>query len=453
MTDQVTAAGFPDLGEAPIRSALASAPLFQERRSPLLGLFQGTTWSAFGYLFTTMLLAPVGFAYAITAISLGLPIAVFIVGLVVSAALILGARGIGAAYRLLANGILRTSIPAPMPPRRRAGITGFVKMGLTDAAGWRALAHSVISFVTALISLVLTATLLSIGLGATTYGLWRPFLPAQEATDGTWHSGAQFGDAYFLDTPGRIALSTIVGLVFLVLIWPAVNNGLARLQAILAASLLGPTASSIARARLEAQRDQAASVTTDRMRSIERDLHDVTQAQLVAIAMKLGDARERLDSGETPASVAASIAAAHDTSKDALADLRSLVRGIHPAALDAGLGTALQTLASRSALPVSLDLRIEDDLTATVESVAYFCAAELLNNVAKHSGADHAELVVRTADQRLLLTVRDGGRGGARGLTSVRGRAGSIGGNVTIESPEGGPTVVTVDLPRILTSA
>lgn len=179
-------------------------------------------------------------------------------------------------------------------------------------------------------------------------------------------------------------------------------------------------------------------------------LHDVTQAQLVAIAMKLGDVRDRLESGESADSIAASIAAAHDTSKDALTDLRSLVRGIHPAALDAGLHTALQTLASRSALPVALDAQIRDEVTDAVETVAYYYAAELLNNVAKHSGADRAELAVRTEGEFLILAVRDEGRGGARGLASVRERAGSVGGNVTIDSPEGGPTIITVTLPRNL---
>ncbi len=436
--------------QAPVRSTLASAPLFTMRRAPFLALFRGTTWHAFGYLCSTMLLAPFGFAYVVATISIGVPISFFVVGLVVPAAMILGARGLGAAYRSLANSILDTSIPSPMKPRRRPGFIGFIKTGISDGAGWRALAHSFASFITSLVSFVLTTTFLLVGLGATTYAIWRPFLPAQQAPDGTWHRGSQLWTGYFIDTPARIGAFAAVGLVFLILIWPALNNGLARLQALLAASLLGPTASSMARAQLETQRDQTAAATSNRMRSIERDLHDVTQAQLVAIAMKLGDVRDRLESGESADSIAASIAAAHDTSKDALTDLRSLVRGIHPAALDAGLHTALQTLASRSALPVALDTQIRDEVTDTVETVAYYCAAELLNNVAKHSGADRAELAVRTEGEFLILAVRDEGRGGARGLASVRERAGSVGGNVTIDSPEGGPTIITVTLPRNL---
>lgn len=433
-----------------VSSALATAPIFSETRSPVTSLFRADTWRAFGYLCTTMVLAPIGFVYAVTTISVGVPLAILVVGLVVFAALILGARGVGAAYRTVANSLLGTSIPAPLPPRRREGFVGFIKMGITDIAGWRAMAHSFASFVTSIFAFVVTVTLLSIGLGGTTYPIWRGFLPEQQSSDGTWHRGANFGVDYFLDTPTRITITVIVSTLILLFVWPAANNGLAKLQAYLAGSLLGPTEASLTQARLEAQRDQTAAATTDKMRLIERDLHDVTQPQLVAIAMKLGDVRDRLESGESADAILASIASAHDTSKDALTDLRALVRGIHPAALDAGLGTALHTLASRSALPVTLNLALTREVAAPVETVAYYCAAELLNNAAKHSGAPTVALTVHTNEQHLILVAQDQGHGGAHGLASVRERAGSVGGSVTIDSPAGGPTIITVTLPRML---
>lgn len=435
-----------------VNSALATASIFSEAGSPLTNLFRADTWRAFGYHCAMLVLALVGFVYVVTAVSVGASLGILVVGLVVFAALILGARGIGAAYRAVTNGLLGTSIPAPLPPRRREGVVGFTKMGLTDTASWRAMAHSLASFITSLLSFIVTTTLLMIGLGGTTYAVWRPFLPQQEASDGSLHRGTELWTDFYIDTPPRMLLFAAFGLLTLIFAWPAANNGLARLQAYLAASLLGPTEASLTQARLESQRDQTAAATTDKMRSIERDLHDVTQAQLVAIAMKLGDVRDRLESGESADAILTSIAAAHDTSKDALTDLRALVRGIHPAALDAGLGTALQTLASRSALPVALSLAVTHEVAAPVETVAYYCAAELLNNAAKHSGAPTVALTVSTDDDHLILTAQDQGRGGAHGLASVRERAGSVGGSVTIDSPAGGPTVVIVTLPRTLAS-
>ncbi|MFT0847659.1 sensor domain-containing protein [Actinomycetaceae bacterium L2_0104] len=432
---------------------LESSPVFNREGRVRLAFFDAATWRAFLYLLLCLPLGIVGFAYGIVAVSLGAALAILIVGLVAGAGLVLGARFLAETNRIMTNNMLGTSIPGPAAPRRWAGVSEFVKFGLTDQAGWRAIAFFLLDFVVSLFASLISLIFWLLGLGMTTYGAWFHFLPRQQARDGSWHRGAQLWEDFFIDTPVRILLYAVVGILVFVFVWPALNNALAKIQALLAASLLGPTAASLTQERLESQRDRTAATSTDRMRSIERDLHDLTQAQLVAIAMQIGDVKDRLKSGESPDAIANSLDSVHSTSKEALADLRGLVRGIHPAALDAGLDTALQTLASRCAVPVSLSLAIDDDVAAPVEAIAYYCVAELLSNVTKHSRATGALVAMRTVGDRLLVQVRDNGIGGADRLVSVRERAGSVGGQVSIESPVGGPTLISIDLPRRLTAA
>jgi signal transduction histidine kinase len=211
--------------------------------------------------------------------------------------------------------------------------------------------------------------------------------------------------------------------------------------------LLGPTDAQ----RLRASRAAAVDDSAIRLRRIERDLHDGAQAQLAALAMKLGMAKEELGAGEVDAA-AALVDAAHAGAKDALAELRNLARGIHPPILEAGLVPALETLAARSAVPVGLWYTLDRRPSATVETIAYFSAAELLANVAKHSRADRAMVFVEPlGTDRLRLLVCDDGVGGVRpdrgGLAGLAERVATVDGRLTVTSPPGGPTVVTVELP------
>jgi signal transduction histidine kinase len=191
-----------------------------------------------------------------------------------------------------------------------------------------------------------------------------------------------------------------------------------------------------------------------RLRSIERDLHDGTQAQLVALAMKLGLAREKLLDGTSAdlARVTQLVEDAHRSALEAIADLRTLARGIHPPVLDNGLADALATLASRSAVLVELIADIPERPSQAIETIAYFSAAELLTNVTKHSGARHATLEAVHVPGMLRVRVTDDGRGGARpvpngGLRGLAERVGTVDGRLEIDSPRGGPTTVTVELP------
>ena len=194
------------------------------------------------------------------------------------------------------------------------------------------------------------------------------------------------------------------------------------------------------------------------LRRIERDLHDGAQAQMVAVAMKLGLAREKL--GATMDRTAQPdlerifelVDAAHRSTEEAIVELRDLARGIHPPVLDHGLGTALASLAARSDVPVELAIDLPLRPSAAIETIAYFCAAELLTNVAKHSGAQHATLEVVHAPGLLRVRVMDDGSGGARlewggGLAGLAERVRTVDGRLQISSPPSGPTVVTVELP------
>jgi len=209
---------------------------------------------------------------------------------------------------------------------------------------------------------------------------------------------------------------------------------------------------------LEQSRASLAEDSAARLRRIERDLHDGAQAQMVAVAMKLGLAREKL--GGLPGGagqadlerIAELVDAAHRSAKQAIADLRDLARGIHPPVLDHGLATALSTLAARSEVPVELAVDLPGRPSAAIETIAYFCAAELLTNVVKHSGARHARLEVAQAAGLLRVRVSDDGAGGARlekrgGLAGLAERVGTVDGKLQVSSPPGGPTVVTVELP------
>ncbi|WP_019147484.1 sensor histidine kinase [Timonella senegalensis] len=446
-----------------VGSSLRPSPLFQ-RTGALAkatgNFFAGITWRSFGYHLVMLFLTVLGFVYAVTAVSLGLSLAILVIGLPLAAAMLLGARYLGDGFRVWTNAMLDTRIPSPPPARRGQGFGGFVKTGLSDVAGWRSIAYIVIAFITGIFAFCVSVTFFAVGIGGVTYPLWYRYLPAQQISDGTWHRGAQYRPEYFIDTPPRILAQALICLVVLVWVWPLLNNSLARLQAVLAATLLGPTQGSIERHKVLLNQARSAEASAQRMRSIERDLHDITQAQLVAIAMKVGDAKERLAAGEEPEAVLKTLDSAHLTSKDALTDLRGLVQGIHPAALNDGLGTALNTLSSSSALGVRLETSLKHEISPAVEAVAYYAVAELLTNAAKHSGAREAQVRAWTDADRLYVTVVDQGHGGAvlRGVASLHGggldgvaeRVASTGGKFDLQSPHGGPTMATITMPRIL---
>jgi signal transduction histidine kinase len=278
-------------------------------------------------------------------------------------------------------------------------------------------------------------------------------------------AGLWLGGLYFLTFPAWRALGVVgPSLAVSFLLVPA---GAAMLLAApwlvratiapdrwLIRTLLGPSSPAERIRALQESRAQVLDDSAARLRSIERDLHDGTQAQLVALAMKLSLARDKLH-GTAPvdlARITQLVDDAHLRAVEAIAEVRTLARGIHPAVLDNGLADALTTLAARSAVPVELVTDIPERPSAAIETIAYFSASELLTNVAKHSGARHATLEAVHVPGLLRIRVTDDGHGGISlvpdgGLRGLGERVRTVDGRIDIDSPAGGPTAVTVELP------
>jgi signal transduction histidine kinase len=217
-------------------------------------------------------------------------------------------------------------------------------------------------------------------------------------------------------------------------------------------------AAAAQRAReLQDRRARAIDESDARLRRIERDLHDGAQVRLAALAMTLGEIKEYLDTASAGADdgdrTRMLVSSAHQNAKETLAELRDLARGIHPPVLDRGLGAALASLAETSAVPADLQISSTDQPSPAIAAIAYFCAAELLANVAKHSGASRATISVSDQAGRLVMMVTDAGSGGAQlapggGLAGLLARVQTVDGRLDVASPAGGPTVVTIELPR-----
>jgi signal transduction histidine kinase len=237
--------------------------------------------------------------------------------------------------------------------------------------------------------------------------------------------------------------------------YAALEDRAARLEAERDAQARIAAAAERAR-ELEERRARAVDEAAARLRRIERDLHDGAQVRLAALALALGEIKENVDAagdGGDQARTRMLIGAAHRNAKETLAELRDLARGIHPAVLDRGLDAALSALAQTSATPVELTVSIAERPSPAIETIAYFCAAELLANVAKHSRATGAAISVKEQDGELVMIVTDDGAGGARitaggGLAGLRERVQTVDGRLALASPGGGPTTVTVALPR-----
>jgi signal transduction histidine kinase len=203
-------------------------------------------------------------------------------------------------------------------------------------------------------------------------------------------------------------------------------------------------------AQLESTRAGAVDQQGSDLRRIERDLHDGAQAQLVALGMSIGMAEQKLASDPEAAQV--HLAEARRGAQEALEDLRSLARGIHPPVLtDRGLGAAIAALAERTPLAVSVDVSLDERPPDAVETAAYFVVAEALANAGKHAGATAVDIAVRFEDGRLVVEVADDGVGGADpdgdGLRGLARRVEALDGALVVTSPAGGPTIVRAELP------
>jgi len=247
-----------------------------------------------------------------------------------------------------------------------------------------------------------------------------------------------------------------LGLVALVL--AAVVVGLALLHQVISSAIIGAIARESDLSHqvrtITVQREGAMRAAEVERTRIERDLHDGVQPRLVSVGMTLGLAQQQVD--HDPQQAKALIGEAHTSTKSAITELRQLTRGIYASVLeDRGLDAALSAVASRSHVPVTLDVRLQGRAGHTAEAAVYFAIAEALTNAAKHSQASQCRVTVRTRDDgelRLWARVEDDGVGGARvvpggGLDGISNRVAAAGGTLTLDSPAGGPTALEVSVP------
>lgn len=339
--------------------------------------------------------------------------------------------------------------PARPPDTRPPGPPAWARLARAadPAAPWRTVLYLLLKLPLAVVMFWVWAPCWAWAAVLISFPAWWRALPPWLDSD-LWrqpHRGPLRLGALPLDVWPNCLLVTAAG-VLLLLAAPWVNR-VVLVDGLLVRALLGRSEKD----RLRESRALAVDGSTAALRRIERDLHDGAQAQLVALAMKLGMAREELTAGARDEALTL-IEAAHGDAKQALVELRDLARGIHPAALDDGLALALETLAARSAIPVELRVDLPERPAPAIETIAYFGAAELLANAAKHSGARRVTLTVRpVGPNRLCLAAADDGTGGARtdggGLAGLIDRVRTVEGRVFVDSPAGGPTVVRVELP------
>jgi signal transduction histidine kinase len=312
----------------------------------------------------------------------------------------------------------------------------------TEGATWAELGY-------ALLRLPVSAVAAAISITAWAFGLVLLVLPAYARSLPS--GGPTIGDTV-LHTRAELTLSAVIGAVVL-LAAPQLTRGLGIADTALARLLLGPRRDLAARVtELEISRERVVDAAEAERRRIERDLHDGAQQRLVALAMELGRAKAKFADDLDAARELVDLA--HAQAKEALTELRNLVRGVHPPVLtDRGLDAALSGLAALCPVPVDVHVDVPVRPKSSVEAVAYFMVAEALTNVAKHSRASHAKVVVEGHGYPGTLTVMisDDGIGGADitspGLSGLADRVSGVDGRLSVESPAGGPTIIAAELP------
>ncbi|MER6147193.1 sensor histidine kinase [Streptomyces hirsutus] len=373
-----------------------------DRPPPARFAYDRHTWKEIAHLLANLPVSLVGFTYVVTVLFLGLGLTVTVVGFPLLAAGLMGTRLLGRGERARARALLgvRVEEPSRLPLHGAGGFLPRLWMALKDPVGWRTALYEVIRLPWGIVTFTVTLTSLFV--------LW-PVLPF-------------------------------------------IARGLANADRAMVRGLLSPSDELERRiAELESDRGAVVDTAAADLRRIERDLHDGAQARLVNLAMGLGLAKEKLL--EDPDAAASMVEEAHGEVKLALQELRDLARGIHPAVLtDRGLDAALSSVASRCTVPVRVTVDLTERPAAAIEGIAYFTVSELLQNVSKHSAARTASVEVWRSEGRLLIQVEDDGHGGASldGGTGMRGladRLGAVDGLFVVESPEGGPTTVTAELP------
>ena len=418
-------------------------------------------WRELLYCLLGSLAGVVGFVLVLFTVVPGLALTVTILGtipglLLVTVSLRLAVR-LGSLHRRLLGRLLRLEVAAPPPSQRGTGILNRLDRRLRYRPGWRAVRYALIKAPVSLLQLYAVAFAVC-GLVDMCYPvLWVLFHNSSPGGKvGPMVAISPLPDVYlnigsWVETP-LAAFLGIAGVLAGYWLARAVNAADRRLVT----SLLGPSSMAERVSQLERSRAVAVDDSAAALRRVERDLHDGAQMRLAALAMNLGMAQEKL--GDDAGTVRELLSAAQRNAADALADLRDIARGIHPPALDSGLAVALESLAASSAIPATVTAAIpatvaEGRPAPAIETIAYFCAAELLANSTKHSYANQIKIEIYSERLKFLrLRISDDGIGGAdqgqgSGLAGLAQRVSTVDGQIDISSPAGGPTVVTVELP------
>ncbi|CAL9454174.1 hypothetical protein SUDANB6_02501 [Streptomyces sp. enrichment culture] len=412
--------------------------------------FEARAWRELGYVLLGLPVGVLLFAYAVTMVSLGAGLLVTFLGIPVLAAALAGCRGFGALERARARGLLGLRVADPEPLRvRKNGVMAWMGAVLKSGTSWRALLYALLQFPWAVFSFVVAVTVWVWSWTMLTYPLWFWVFPLYAGQGGLQLYGDESHRIY-LDNPFEITVTALVGLLS-VLVTPWIVRALTMVDRVLVHGLLGPSRLVKRVVELESDRGVVVDTAAADLRRIERDLHDGAQARLVNLAMDLGLAKEKLK--EDPRAAARMVDEAHGEVKTALQELRDLARGIHPAVLtDRGLDAALSSVASRCTVPVRVEVDLTERPAPAIEGIAYFTVSELLQNISKHSGARSASVEVWRTEDRLMLQVVDDGVGGAApspgsGLAGLAERLDAVDGVLVVDSPAGGPTRVTAELP------
>jgi signal transduction histidine kinase len=420
--------------------------------TPITALVAPRSWLATAYVITGWIPALVIFILTAVLVPLGvglLPLA--LAGLIVLVPILLLVNWFGGFERARLWATLGEYVPDPGGPPLSGGLVSRIRQLVTSRRRWRAVVYCLLLLPVTTFGLVTITAAWAGGLTGLTMPLWAHRLPA----GGALLDGQKVSSARWL-VPFAIAGGVLL------LAAPWIARGWAAACTSLVRRWLGPSEREELEERVETlteTRTRVVDAADAERRRIERDLHDGAQQRLVALAVDLGRARAKLDNDPSVApETSALVAGAHEEAKQALAEIRDLVRGIHPAVLtDRGLDAALSALAARCPVPVSMDTAglSGTRCSAQVEAVAYFVVAEALTNVAKHSGAQSALLEVHTVDdargRRLCVRIEDDGHGGAdingSGLRGLADRVAALDGSFTAVSPPGGRTVLAADLP------
>ena len=404
-------------------------------------LVSARTWLAFVHLIAGFGVGLVTFTVLLTCLVTSIAlIPAFLAGVPLLAGTLWVSLWMGHAERARFAVLLDADIPAaPLP-----GSGSWLRRmwaPLSSGAAWRGLLYGLIRFPLSTLQFVLVPAVWSLALVLITAPAYVWALPG---------GGAHIA-GHLIRYPGALIVAVLAGLMLL-LASPVLTRWMAAGDAAVARGLLGSGREQLTAriGELETSRAKVMDAAEAERMRIERDLHDGAQQRLVSLAMDLGRAKAKF--GTDPEAAEAIVGQAHEQAKEALAELRNLVRGVHPPVLsDRGLDAALSGLAALSPVPVTVSVELPSRPPAAIEAIAYFVVAEALTNIAKHAHAHHARILVVRVDDQLSVEITDDGAGGAdpagQGLSGLAARVAGVDGKFRVTSPTGGPTTLEVTLP------